>query len=113
MAARRRTAKKATASAKVRRAKKGGGLQRIGDGLGRAERALNAYAKSGARGDASRVEKQLREAAGKLAGASAAALGRIRREISTGETAAELCRRFGELLRGKRLGLAAARKPRA
>ncbi len=113
MAARKKMAKKTTASAKVRRAKKGGGLQRIGDELGRAERALMAYARGQARGDASRVEKQLRETAGKIAGASAAALGRIRREIHTGETAAELRRKFDELLRGKKLGLAVARKPRA
>ncbi len=113
MAARRRMAKKTTASAKVRRAKKGGSLQRIGDELGRAERALNAYARGQARGNASRVEKQLRGAAGKVAGTSAAALGRIRRELHTGETAAELRRRVDELLRGKKLGLAFARKPRA
>ncbi len=113
MAARRRMAKKTTAGAKVRRAKRGGGLQRIGDELGRAERALMAYARGQARGNASRVEKHLRETAGKVAGASAAALGRIRREIHTGETAAELRRKLDELVRGKKLRLALVRKPRA
>jgi len=112
MAARRRTAKKTTASAKVRRAKKARGLQRIGDELGRAERALNAYARGGAGGNASKVERELRDKARKIAGAGAAALGRIRRELHTGETAAELRRRLDGLLRGKKLGLAVARKPR-